>query len=49
MLINLIGNAFKFTNDGMIVLNYENICSTKDNQGNEIVTIEFKVIDTEGD
>ncbi|WP_238614513.1 response regulator [Borrelia turcica] len=46
VLINLIGNAFKFTNDGMIVLNYENIYSTKDNRGNEIVTIEFKVIDT---
>ncbi|AWG42794.1 histidine kinase [Candidatus Borreliella tachyglossi] len=46
VLINLIGNAFKFTSEGIIVLNYEYICSTKDDNGNEVVTIEFKVIDT---
>ncbi|AHH12439.1 Sensory transduction protein kinase [Borrelia hermsii YBT] len=46
VLINLIGNAFKFTTDGIIVLNYEMICSTEDNNGNKIITIEFKVTDT---
>ncbi|WP_373464031.1 response regulator [Borrelia sp. BU AG58] len=46
VLINLIGNAFKFTNDGIIVLNYENVYNTKNSKGEEIVTIEFKVIDT---
>ncbi|UPA17906.1 ATP-binding protein [Borrelia puertoricensis] len=46
VLINLIGNSFKFTTDGIIVLNYEIICSTEDNDGNKIITIEFKVIDT---
>ncbi|AHH09513.1 Sensory transduction protein kinase [Borrelia parkeri SLO] len=46
VLINLIGNSFKFTTDGIIVLNYEMICSTEDNDGNKIITIEFKVTDT---
>ncbi|UGQ17213.1 response regulator [Borrelia sp. RT1S] len=46
VLTNLIGNAFKFTNDGIIVLNYENVYSTKDSKGDEIVTVEFKVSDT---
>ncbi|ATQ14803.1 Sensor histidine kinase RcsC [Borrelia miyamotoi] len=46
VLINLIGNSFKFTTDGIIVLNYECICSTQDGNGNKIVTIEFKVTDT---
>ncbi|BCR21847.1 transporter substrate-binding domain-containing protein [Borrelia sp. HM] len=46
VLINLIGNAFKFTTDGLIVLNYELICSTQNDNGNKIITIEFKVTDT---
>ncbi|AHH10589.1 transporter substrate-binding domain-containing protein [Borrelia coriaceae] len=46
ILINLIGNSFKFTTDGIIVLNYEMVCIKEDNDSNKIVTIEFKVTDT---
>ena len=46
VLINLIGNAFKFTTDGIIVVNYEFICSTQNDDGSKIITIEFRVTDT---
>ncbi|AHH08394.1 transporter substrate-binding domain-containing protein [Borrelia anserina] len=45
VLINLIGNSFKFTADGIIVLNYEVISITEDSNSTKIV-IEFKVTDT---
>lgn len=46
VLINLIGNAFKFTDDGVIVLNYEEVCRTRADDNRLLVTVEFKVIDT---
>lgn len=46
VLINLISNAFKFTKEGIIIINYEIICTREGDNGDRIFTIEFKVIDT---